>query len=169
MSKVIIIKGKLLKGDKVEISYKKQESNISKPVGCSEENPNPPRKELKEAFAALAIHAALLGEFVSTALVPDFDNVNQELIKDFTVTGFTITGSEEDEGVIITAHKKLKNGKSLGFNTPTTRFSDESENVYPFMDQLIECVDNCKEMLTKHLNGEYGDDPQGSLEFPEQD
>lgn len=165
MSKIIITKGKLLKGDKVEIYYKKQDSNVSKPVNCSEENPNTPKQELRDAFAALTIHAALLAEFISTALVPDIAKANPELIKDYLVTGFTITGNEDDEGVIITAHKKLKSGKTMGFNTPVTRFSDESDTAYPFMEELILAVENVCDHLVKHLEGDYAPDPQGELPF----
>lgn len=165
MSKIIITKGKLLKGDKIEVEYTKQESNTSKPAQCSEQHSDPPHDDLKKAFAALSIHAALLGEFVATTAVKDIQNPEAKLFKDFTVTGFTITGADDDEGVILTAHKTLKSGKTLGFNTPVTRFEDSGNTAYAFSNKLSDAIDECKDRLRDYLNGTFAPDPQSSLQF----
>ncbi len=165
MSKITITKGKLLKGDKIEVEYTKQENSASKPAKCSEEHVDPPHDDLKTAFAALAIHAALLGEFVAISAVKDISKPDAKHSKDFTVTGFTITGGDDDEGVILTAHKTLRSGKSLGFNTPIIRFEDESNTAYPFMEQLETAINECKDQLREYLNGKYAPDPQQKLDL----
>jgi hypothetical protein len=168
MSKISITKGKLLKGDKVVVEFEKRDSNNAKPTHCSEESFGKPHKDLTTAFNALALHAALLGEFVGTAMVPDIDNPNPELFRDFTVTGITISGGDEDKGVVISAYKTLKNGKTMHFNTPNTRFSDESEKAYPFLTELDDAITLCEDELREYLNGKVGPDTQGSLEFEAQ-
>lgn len=162
---ITILKGKLLKGDRVEIEYTSQDNVNAKPVSGTLSSDNPPRSELKSSFGNLAIHAALLGEFIAPVMVPDIDNVNPDLVKDYTVTGFTITGKDDNEGVILSAQKKLKNDKSLGFNTPITRFQDESPNAYTFIDDLIDCIDDCRAAMKEYLSGKYAADPQQALPF----
>lgn len=155
-----ITKGKLLKGDKIEVEYSKQSDIKNKPTHVSEECSNPPHADLRKAFSNLAVHAALLGEFIAPVMIRDIEDVNPDLVSDYTVTGFTITGKDETEGVIISAQKKLKSGKTLGFNTPTTRFESEGDGAYEFIDDLATCIDFCKSELKEYLNGKYAPDPQ---------
>lgn len=162
--KISITKGKLLKGDKLEVEYEKQLPGEMKAAKCSEEHQTPPHKDLKNAMQALCIHAALLGEFISPVLVPDITNYNPELVKDFTVTGFTLSYSKDDtESIIITASKSLKTGKRLGFNTPICGLFDTSEKAYQFVEYLEECVSVLKKEFAEYLAGKYAEDPQGSL------
>jgi hypothetical protein len=161
-----ITKGKLLKGDVVQIEYFKSDGAESKPAECSEKHTDPPRKELKDAFNSLAIHAALIGEFIPLTSVKDISHPDQEIIVDYNVSGFTIVASgDEDEGVILTAQKTLKNGKMLGFNTPTMRFNDASDNAYPYLDQLAKSVELCKHEMMEYLSGKHAVDPQLKLEL----
>jgi len=157
-----INKGKLLKGDIVEVSFTKQNlKQGSKPAKCNEEHHDPPHPDLKRAFMSLNIHAAVIGEFVSQLDIKDIKNVDFDLCKDFKVTGFTIVGEELEQGVILSARKTLKTGKTMGFNTPVQHFEDPSDNPYLFCDDLQECIDNCKRELTKYLEeGKFAPDPQ---------
>lgn len=166
MSEIIITKGKLLKGDKVEIEYQQKHSSTAKPANCSYEQDETPRIELKKAFSNLAIHAALLGEFIPLKSIKKIDAPDPELVKDFNASGFTISASKKgDEGLILTAQKTLSSGRTLGFNTPVIRLDDESENAYPFSKELSAAVDVCKDELTQYLNGVRGEDPQGKLQL----
>lgn len=161
-----ILKGKLLKGDIVQIEYLKTDSPDSKPAEVSEKHTDPPRQKFKDAFDALCIHAALIGEFIPLTAISDIANIDAEVTTDYNVSGFTVVASgDHDEGVIITAQKTLKNGKSLGFNTPTTRYNDESENCYPYLDELAVSVDLCKQEVREYLNGNYAVDPQLKLDL----
>lgn len=162
--KIIITKGKILKGDKVEIEFTQQNSMDEEPAKGTYEHSAPPRKQLKSAMGALAIHACLLGEFIPLSSVGDISRPNPNLTKDFNVSGFTIhnTGTEK-EGVTITAQKMLSNGKALGFNTPVTRFEDQSENAYSYLDELSDSIELCKDEMLEYLNGKHAEDPQGKL------
>ncbi len=165
MSKIIITKGKLLKGDKVVCFYNKQDSLDTKPTECEETHHETPHQDLRNAFAKLAIHSALIGEFVSYAMVPDINNTPPKLFEGFVVTGFTRTLGD-DEGVMLSAYKTLRSGKILQFNTPLTRYEDGGEHAYKYMDKLIEDVSTCENELVQYLNGKNGPDAQGKLDFP---
>lgn len=166
MSQITITKGKLLKGDKVEIEYQQKDSSDSKPANCSYEQDAPPRQKLKTAFSNLAVHAALLGEFISVSSIKDINKPDPEVTKDFNASGFTVINNKNsDEGVIITAQKTLKNGKSLGFNTPIIMFADESDNAYPYSEELANAIDVCKDELREYLNGVRAENPQTKLEL----
>lgn len=159
-----INKGKLLKNDIVEVSFIKQDlKKGSKPAKCNEEHADPPHADLRKGFKSLNIHAAMIGEFVSPMKVSDIENVDEALAKDFNVTGFTLVGEDLEAGVILSARKTLKTGKTMGFNTPVQHFEDPSENPYPFCDNLVECIDTCKSELTKYLEGKFAPDPQISM------
>lgn len=167
MSKITITKGKLLKGDLIQIEYLKTDSSESKPAECSEKHTEPPHNDLKKAFKSLAIHSALLCEFIPVASIADIKKPDQELTKNFNVTGFTIVGEDEVEGVILSARKTLKSGKTMGFNSAKIMFNDESETAYEFVEDLEQSIGLCKDELRNFLDGKHGDDVQGKLDLPE--
>lgn len=164
MAQITITKAKLLKNDHVEIDYRQKDSSDSKAAKCSYEHDAPPRKEFKEAFQKLSTHAAIIGEYIAITDI-DIEQPDPEKIKDFNVSGFTVVGEDKDEGVILTAQKTLKSQKILTFNTPTVRFNDESENAYPYLNELQSCIAVCKERVRDYLNGQHADDPQTKLEL----
>lgn len=163
--KIEILKGKILKGDKVEIEYTRRDNLEEKPARCTYEHTAPPRQQLKKAFACLSVHAALLGEFIPLTSIEEILEPDPELIKDFNVSGFTIIGSDDNEGVILTAQKTLKSGKILGLNIPIIRFNDESENSYPHLQELSDAVDMCKDEMSLYLAGSHAPNPQQELPF----
>lgn len=166
MSQIIITKGKLLKGDKIEIDYLKKEKQDDAAVECAEKSSIPPKESFKAAFDALAVHAALYMEFIPLTKVKDVNNPDADLMKNFNVSGFTIVAEGgDDEGVILTGQKTLKDGKKAGFNTPTLRFNDESENAYPHLEVLQKAIEVCKDEIRKYLNGEHAPDPQQKLDL----
>ena len=80
-------------------------------------------QDFQKALDSLAVHAALKGEFISFKSVKDINKPDPDLIKDFTVTGFSLSESKKNGGgVILTGHKNLLAGGILGFNTPIIRF-----------------------------------------------
>lgn len=163
MSNLTITKGKLLKGDRVEIQYLKNNGIESKPAECSEIHKSPPHIDLKKAFDSLIIHSCLVGEFIPLQAIKDINNPDPEQVKDFTVTGFTVVGEDLDEGVILSARKTLKSGKTLGYNCPKILFNSETETTYDFADDLALCIAGCRDELQLYLGGKFAPDPQGVL------
>lgn len=164
MSKIIITKAKILKGDKVEIDYNQINSQDATPAEISDKRKDKPHKDLRDAFNKLIIHAVLIAEFMpkSNVIAEDFENYKKlyekyfPILKDYNVSGFSIVG--DNEGVIITAQRTLTSGKVMGFNTPIERFEDEGEYAYQFIDHLIEVIDTCKDELREYLNGKVSEE-----------
>ncbi len=163
MSQITITKGKLIRNDKIEIEYQKNDGAESNPAECSEKHTSTAHKDLIKAFKCLAIHAALIGEYLSPAAVTNIDKPDTDLIKNFTVFGFEV----DEEGVTLSARKTLITGKGLNFTPPKIKFNEKSEDAYPFIKNLTQCIDVCKDELTQYLNGKFAPDPQQKL-FPEE-
>lgn len=154
-----ILKAKILKGEKVNILYMRIENDMTF-TKIGEEHNGKPHADLTNAFGAIAIHAALLAEFITLDKVKDINNPDHPKLKDFTISGFTIAGDDVEEGVIITGLKTLRGGKKMVFNTPLTRFNDGSDNKYDYLDELKELVNKAKDQVLKYLDGLRAPDAQ---------
>jgi hypothetical protein len=160
---ITITKAKILKDDKVEISFTRT-STKHKPSSVNEEHRDAPHEDFKKSFADLAVHAAIIAEFIPADEISDISAPEHQQLKNFTVTGITIHG--EDEGVNITAMKTLKNGKMMLFNCPLVRYEDNSENAYTFTDDLVDKVEAAKTEAKKYLDGKFAEDAQTEIQFP---
>lgn len=168
MSEITITNGKILKGDKVSIEYLKPPVNGNKPAKVSEEHSDPPHPDLKNAFKTLNLHAAMIGEFIEprTIEVTNLDDADENLAADYHVSGFTIVGEDLTEGVILSAQKKLKTGRTMGFNTPIQLFQDPLVDPYPWGDHLKICIDACKSELAEYLDGKFTAPQESSHKQP---
>lgn len=105
MADIIIKKVKLLKqGEKLEIDYQEtgdMQSTVSKT--CE----NAVHPDLKNAVSALAVHLALLTDYITEKRARD-----KEELEKFVVTGYSIGSKEDDEGVVITGYRKTRSGKT---------------------------------------------------------
>lgn len=166
MSKITITNGKLLKGDIVEIEYQQRDSVDSDPANCSYKQGGLPRKELKKAFDKLAAHAAIIGEFISADSLNDLEDVDLNLVTNFTVTSFSISSKKtNEEGVKLNAYKTLSNGEVMQLNLPIKWYNTESDNAYKFLGSLESDIKICQDELVAYLNGVRGDDPQQKLDL----
>jgi hypothetical protein len=166
MSKITILKGKVLKGDRVEVVLQKVTGAKNKPASCSEEHFEPPHPDLTNAIKKLTVHAILLGEFLPVSKIKSLEDIEEDTLNGFHVSGFTI--NKDDEGVTLSAQKQLKSGKMMGFNTPFVVFGDDSENAYKFTKELEIAVAECRDEFEAYLGGKFKDDSQGKL-FDEKD
>ncbi len=112
--------------------------------------------DLDEAMKRLRIHLVVVCEqpealHIDESNVYDFD---VEEIENYEVTGYTISGSDENAGVVLTGKKLLKNGTVLNLNTPFTKFEDE-EN-YKFGGSLSSDIEACNFEVEAHFNGKWG-------------
>lgn len=89
----------------------------------------PVHDDLKGAFQALHRHLAVLCDQVKQPKKADFEKTEFE---GYTVVGFSITGAEENEGVIITGHRDGKFG-DVSLSTPFIKWEDAG---YPFFSEL---------------------------------
>jgi hypothetical protein len=167
MNDIKIQKVKLIKEKTLELSYTKTEADKSK-TAVFESHKTEVHKDLKNAFSDLSIHLALIPSIIDPKSIDDIENVEPELYSDFHVSSYSIGGDEEDPGVVLSGHRILKNGKAFPFNTPFTRFEENEETAYKFIDDLLDKIHVVESEVIKYLNGEKkADDPQGKLDFEE--
>lgn len=164
---IVITKAKMLKDDKIEVSFIRRNKNM-KDSSVNEEHKDPAHKDLADAFAGLRVHAALISEYLKSKQVKDISNPDPELISPFNVTGYTLVGGDEDPGVILTATKVLSTGKVLMFNTPTEKLQPADKSAgYEFHEQLEKAIDRCNTEMKAYLDGKHA--PDNQLKIPGMD
>ncbi len=157
-----IHKVKLKDASKLEVEYEKRteiQDDSGAIIECfkdevslkSERHVHP---DLEKAFKILNIHLAFICELVDPYdleledSIHDFvqlpESADHEYLKSFLVTGFTIGGEGDHEGVVLTGRKVLKSQKILNINTPFQKFipGEFDEGVYDYLDQLRWAIDN---------------------------
>lgn len=117
----------------------------------------PIHEDLREAFANLTPHFAFICEEINESTCRTAINDIQKGVeidaetnplRKYDVTGFTL--GKESEGVTISGTKKLESGKSININTPFIKW-DDSDN--PFIQELIEAVDEVKSEVYEYIEG----------------
>lgn len=93
--------------------------------------------------------------------VPELED-HEAIISNFTVTGFKISGTDENEGYILKGDKYVNQG-SIGLETP--KISKSSG--YHFFDDLQEVIEECRSEVEQYMNGKQAPKlEQAELEFP---
>jgi hypothetical protein len=120
-------------------------------------------KDLLAAMNRLRVHLVTLTEQPEAKLVTQ-DSINDfdlTLLDNYTITGYTIGGSDEHEGVTITGQKLLKLGRVLNLVSPFIKYEDE----YEFQEELGQDVEMVTYEVKEYLlNGKFGI-KQESLDF----
>ena len=127
-------------------------------------------EDMVERFRAMRVHMAILDDAfkysgVEVSVPEDLDD--HEVTDLFTVNGFKITGSTDNEGYIITGEKWVSYG-SISLETPKIT----SSTGYPFFDQLQSAVEEARNEVEQYMNGKAApddDDNQPELPFPNMD
>jgi hypothetical protein len=153
IQKVKLIKG----GEKLELDIK--ESGLVKSTD-SKTCENPVHPDLSNAVQSLAVHLAILCDFIEPKQSKDTDELEK-----FTVTGYSIGGKEGEEGVTITGMRKTKTGQKFSINSPFTRFEASEEARYLLMNDLQSKIDTIEGEVKKYLFD--GKQLQQSIEFPD--
>lgn len=106
---------------------------------------NPVHPDLKAAIQALAPHMAYLthSEFKQKE--------DPKFIERFTISGYSIGGKEDNEGVVITGHKSVDHG-TVVLNSPFVLFGAEPGARYINMDTLLGQIKVIEEEVKLYLN-----------------
>jgi hypothetical protein len=135
----------------------------------------PIHDDLANAFKALVPHFAGICEELEDAIISKaiyqkddlsyLDNLedNENPLKYYSVKGFSIGGSGDDEGVTISGNKKLQSGKLVNFNTPFTKFFDFDN--YSYCSELRNALDNLRSEVYDYLEGKQAPPRQQSIDF----
>lgn len=114
---------------------------------------NRPHADLKEAFRELDYHAALLCE--------QCEYREDSVVGHIKVSGFTIGGSDEHEGVTIIAQRTLSSGKVLNLIAPFTKWEDD----YKHQSDLYADVAIAMQECIAFINGKHEPSPQLEIQF----
>jgi hypothetical protein len=165
MGKVTIHSAKFLK-EKAIIDYTEERGTNLKPVRRNDEFRDIPHPHLINAYKGLAVHAAIIAEFIPAFEIDNIKKPEHEDLDRYNVTGYHISGEDRDQ-LVLTGQKTLKTGKILTFNTPILRMTEDGDNAYKFAVELHEAVEKCQDRVRDFLNGTVAEDPQGVIQFPE--
>lgn len=162
MSNIKIKKAKIKDDLFLEVEYTEDLPGHSKKdtkLSCTV----PVHDDLKDSFAKLHVHMAILCDEVKAPKKGDFHDT---VFPDFTARGFSISGTEDNEGVTISGYKEGKYG-TVNLNTPRTKY-DDSE--YPFIDALAEQIQTCVYEVEQYLfEGKRAPERQIEMDFGEED
>lgn len=164
MSDIIIKKIKLVKaGEKMHVGFEETGDNPS--VVPKKLFHNRCHPDLIRAVNALAVHLAIITEYI-----PEKNAHKSAEVERFIVTGFSIGGKEGEEGVVITGYRKTKSGKTVTLNTPFIRFEEDDKTRYILMSELEERLETIQDEVIQYMTkAKKGEDPQASLDFPDED
>lgn len=158
MSKINITTAKVLNEEVFAAWWELENEKRADTEKTIHEKPHP---DLVKCMNKLAVHAALIGEFIPYDEIGDIDNPDHPELKKFEVKGFSLSGKNE-ERFILTCSKTLIVG-NLGFNTPLRSFDDTSDNAYKYLSELKKLMEKCKDEIREYLNGKHGEEEQGDL------
>ncbi len=161
---VEIKKVKKTKAERLEITYKKEDADNSS-CEVTEKHASRVHVDFNKALDELRVHFGLLTGYIKASDVKQPKDYGKE-IDSFHVSGFSIGGEDEDQGIVITGHRILPgSGKAIILNSPFTRFNEDPATRYKFMDELIKVLVDVKDETTKYMGGKFYTDVQGALPF----
>jgi len=160
MNEIKIKKVKLIKsGEKLEVAYQ-ETGDIKSDVDKTCENPC--HLDLKNAVAGLAVHLALLTDYINIKRAGDKEEIDK-----FVVTGYSIGGKEDEEGIVITGYRKTPSGKTVTLNTPFLRLEQDDDGYFLISD-LTSKIDSIKQEVFLYLDGKKDlTGAQTAMEFPD--
>ncbi|MDP3452278.1 MAG: hypothetical protein Q8R90_04925 [Bacteroidales bacterium] len=113
--------------------------------------------DLKKAFDRLTLHMVMICDLRKSELISVETFESDEALKqfeDYSVTGFSIGGEEEHEGLVIFGSRKFPSGKVLNITTPFTKFSDDNDP-YVFEAELYNDIQACLYEVEQYLEGKF--------------
>lgn len=139
-----IIKAKITKDSTLVATYKDENGTTTV------EGKNLVTSDLINAFSKLNPHAALLTEQKEVDGIESVDEVPDIIGQVLDVTGYSIGGDGDHEGVTLIAKRFLKTGKVLNLCAPFTMFNNENEsyiNAFELEQEIQSCEFEVKEYL----------------------
>ena len=155
-----ITKAKITKENTLVATYLDADKNT-----VTVEGKNLVHGDLKAAFKALTGHMAILCELREAKE----ESAPQELndLNTVEVTGYSIGGTDEDEGVTLIGKRFLKSKKVLNLIAPFTKFANENEE-YPYSYELMGAINLCGYEVEQYLTAKKWAIVQQELPFDEE-
>lgn len=119
--------------------------------------------DLRQALDNLKIHLALLSDLVGYDQVKTISTPKADLIKNFHINGFSLTGEDDKLRVVITGTHDVLHG-SQTLNTPTIWLNSKADDAYKHLKDLKAKIERVQTEAISFLDGtKRGTDPQQSL------
>ncbi|MBC7874972.1 MAG: hypothetical protein H7Y01_13300 [Ferruginibacter sp.] len=127
-------------------------------------------QDLRNAFAKLRIHFILLCQQIplkDSIRIVDTATAEIPMMEEVIVRQFSLSGTGQKEGLILSGSRKLKDGSVLHMNSPFRRLCDDNSS-YKHLDALNDVLGECSKEIERYLFEEkYGEAKQSSIQFPE--
>ncbi|MBX3253950.1 MAG: hypothetical protein KF862_07390 [Chitinophagaceae bacterium] len=102
--------------------------------------------DLTDAFSKLDVHLAILDDaFIDQEL--SLEEMEKET-KSFRVYGFRVSGTDENEGFILSGEKWVKYG-SVGIDSPKIT----KASAYPYWQELCDAMEAARNEVQGYMNG----------------
>ena len=145
-----------VKNDRLEVTFKERftEENYSNEVSkkCSQIV----HADMKRALERLKVHLVVIcDQNEANEVMEDFENYPLENLSNYVVTGYSIVGTDEDQGVTLIGQKLLESGKVLNLIAPFTKYEDTE--AYEYAMDLSADIHACDcEVLAYLFDGKWG-------------
>lgn len=156
-----IIKAKITKDNTLIATYKNEHGDT-----VTVEGKNLITKDLTNAFKELVPHMAFLAEQRESNLLDRMDELPDTIYNVLEVTGYSVGGSDDSEGVTLTGKRFLKSKKVLNLNAPFTMFNNENEE-YTYAFELQQTIEACEFEVQEYLFNKKWAVVQQELPFSE--
>ncbi len=140
-----IIKAKVTKDNSLVATYKNEHGDT-----VTVEGKNIVTKDLTNAFRKLVPHLTMLCEQKEASHADRMDELTDEMYSVLEVTGYSIGGSDNSEGVTLSGKRFLKSKKVLNLNAPFTMFDNENEE-YKYAFELQQEIEACNYEVEQYL------------------
>ncbi len=159
MSELRITKAKVTSEEKLLVEFEDLYPEGADKDETSKKFGGKVHQDLLTAMEDLRIHLASKCEEGSYNDYMD----NMELLDIFKVTGISLSGEADHEGVVITGQKRLSSNEVLVLNTPYIKLNPEHAN-YPHVNELDFAIKNVLSEVSQHvLNGKKAPSNQLSM------
>ena len=126
-----------------------------------------PHVDFTNALNRLNVHLALICEQID-----DYPDSEQEkkFLEKFKVTGISIGGEDEHEGITIVGQRKVRGGRVLNLVTPFQKWENGEfdEDPYPYTQELLSDFSVLEQEANEYLGGKRTPSTQMEMDFDEQ-
>lgn len=114
----------------------------------------PVHKKLKVALQKLAVHAAVLADYIDISKCKKVSDIDAELFATFNVTSVHFKYGKKGDSIQINATCKTFREKAFNFTTPIEYLDADSESAYEFADDLLKIRENIFQRIDLYMSGE---------------
>lgn len=134
------------------------ENNNNMPREMADTFKIPVHKKMKDAIQKLAVHAAMIVNYIDATKYKKSSDVEADLYAEFNVTSVHFKYGKKGDSMLINCTYRTPLEQAFNFTTPNIYLMLESENSYKFNSDLVKIRQNIFAKIGAYLAGtERGD------------